>query len=172
MTGAEILMGLQIAGSVIGAVGAISGGQNQSAIAEYNALLSERDAKAAKIAAADEEAKLHRQRAQVSSAQRVAAGKSGLVLEGSPIEVFGDTVYQAELDAQRIRYAGSVEEAKALGQAAGWRMQGRAAKTAGYIGAGSSLLTGLSGLKLPTKTETLGGGNSVNPRFGEAFGSI
>jgi hypothetical protein len=55
-----------------------------------------------------------------------------------------DTATQAELDALAIRYGGEVGAARARSAAGLERMYGREKKTAGWIGAGTSLLTGMS----------------------------
>jgi len=133
-----------VAGGVASAAGSLSAGQSQSNMAKYNAAVSEREAAQAREAAKFEEARNRKASESLLSSQRAAFAKGGVTSEGSPLLVQAETAEEAEIDALALRYSGSVAEARAKSQAALDRMQGRAAKTTGYIGAGSSLLSGAS----------------------------
>jgi hypothetical protein len=75
---------------------------------------------------------------------------------GSPVLVMEDSVKQGALDALAIRYGGDVEAARQRSAANLYKMQGNNAMTAGFINAGSSLLSGAS------KTMgSVGNGNSA-----------
>jgi hypothetical protein len=70
-----------------------------------------------------------REKAQMLSRQRALYAKSGVVIsEGSPLEVQADTATQYEMDIRRKR------------------QQAKYAKTTSYFKAGSTLLTGMSGM--------------------------
>lgn len=157
MTGLEGLAAAASAVSgVIGAIGAIQSANAQAAAAEYNARIAERNSKiadqnrqmniqTAEIAAEDK----RRENRRVLSAMRAAYGTSGLELAGSPLDVLADTAIEQELDVQRIRYEGRVRGREGAIQMLGLeedatlsRMEGKAAKTAGYIGAAGSLFSG------------------------------
>ena len=116
--------------------------------ADYNAAVAEQDAKAAK-AKAEYDEKAHRENVRkILATQRALYGKSGVSMEGSPLLVMEDTQKQGELDALAIRYGGDVASARSRSEANVARMTGRnnayAAK-AGYIQAGSTLLSGAAG---------------------------
>ena len=146
-----------VASGVIGAVGAIQSANAQAAAAEYNARVQERNAiiadqnrkqdiETAEIAASDK----RRENRRVLASMRAAYGTSGLEMAGSPLDVLEDTALEQELDAQRISYEGRVRGREGAIQMLGLReganlsrMEGRAAKTAGYIGAAGSLVSGV-----------------------------
>lgn len=74
------------------------------------------------------------------SSQRAATGASGVALEGSPLLVIAETSEDAKLDALAIRYSGTEAAVMASARAAADRLSARAARTAGFLGAGTSLL--------------------------------
>lgn len=158
MTGLEGLAAAASAVSgVIGALGAIQAANAQAAAAEYNAKIQERNAiiadqnrkqavETSEIAATDK----RRDNRRVLAAMRAAYGTSGLDLAGSPLDVLEDTAVEQELDVQRIRYEGRARSREGAIQMLGLRedatlsrMEGKAAKTAGYIGAAGQLVGGI-----------------------------
>lgn len=117
-------------------------GQQAKKQADYNASVAEADAAAAKQKAEYDE-KMHRERVRrLLSSQRAAYGKSGVDLAGSPLLMLQDTAKEGELDALAIRYGGDVEASRNRSEANLLRMQGRAARTSGYLQAGGTLLSG------------------------------
>jgi ABC-type molybdate transport system substrate-binding protein len=50
--------------------------------------------------------------------QRVATAKSGVQMSGSSLVALRDTFFNTEMDAIGIRYAGSIEEAAKINEAA------------------------------------------------------
>lgn len=158
MTGLEGLAAVASAVSgVIGAFGAIQSANAQAAAAEYNAKISERNAAIAdqnrkqaietsEIAASDK----RRENRRVLASMRAAYGTSGLELAGSPLDVLEDTAVEQELDTQRVKYEGRLRAREGAIQMLGLRedatlsrMEGKAAKTAGYIGAAGQLVGGI-----------------------------
>jgi len=120
-----------IAGAVgtgISVIGAIQGGKAENSAAQFNADSARMEAQA-------------RETAQRTAAQRqlgsIRAGvsKSGATMEGTPLAVLSESAANAEIDALNTRYSGQRE-------AALYEARGRNAKTAGYVRAGTSLLTG------------------------------
>jgi hypothetical protein len=158
MTGLEGLAAAASAVSgVIGALGAIQSANAQAAAAEYNAKIQERNSiiadqnrqqavQTAEIAAVDK----RRDSRRILASMRAAYGTSGLDLAGSPLDVLEDTAVEQELDVQRIRYEGRLRSREGAIQMLGLRedatlsrMEGKAAKTAGYIGAAGQLVGGI-----------------------------
>lgn len=157
MTGIETLAALAAAASgVIGAVGAVQASNAQAAASKYNAKVADRNAeiadqnrqqsiKTAELAADDK----MRENRRVLSAMRAAYGTSGLELAGSPLDVLEDTSIEQALDVQRIRYEGRLRGREGAIQMLGLkedaalsRMNAKASKTAGYIGAAGQLASG------------------------------
>mgnify|MGYP000874971371 CR=1 FL=1 len=146
-----------LASGAIGAVGAIQSANASAAAAEYNARVQERNMiiadqnrkqsiDTAEIAAGDK----RRENRRVLASMRAAYGTSGLDMAGSPLDVLEDTALEQELDASRISYEGRVRGREGAIQMLGLqeganlsRMEGDAAKTAGYIGAAGSLVGGI-----------------------------
>lgn len=158
MTGLEGLAAAASAVSgVIGALGAIQSANAQAAAAEYNAKIQERNAiiadqnrkqavQTAEITAEDK----RRDNRRILASMRAAYGTSGLELAGSPLDVLEDTAVEQELDVQRIRYEGRARSREGAIQMLGlredatlFRMEGKAAKTAGYIGAAGQIVGGI-----------------------------
>ncbi len=125
-----ILIGVSVAGTVLSAVGQLRASKTQAAAYEYNAKVDKRKA-------------LHEEQAsrtrfkRLMASQRALYAKAGVDLSsGSPIEVLSHTAALGEQEALNIRIGG--QEASALGN-----FYARTTRTAGKIGAGATLLTGL-----------------------------
>ena len=114
-------------GTAVGALGAIGAGKAENSAAQFNADSARMEAQA-------------RETAQRTAAQRqlgsIRAGvsKSGATMEGTPLAVLSESAANAEIDALNTRYSGQRE-------AALYASRGRNAKTAGYMRAGTSLLS-------------------------------
>lgn len=153
----EIATILTLASTVIGAVGAIQQGQAASAAAEYqaqvgemNAILAERRARDADERGKLEEQKKRQEVARIKGQQRAAMGANGVDLTfGSPLDTLVDTAVLGELDALTIRtntareaYEHRVDAVNKRAGAELSRMKGESAKTAGYLSAAGTVLTG------------------------------
>lgn len=142
----------------MGAYAAISGGQAAKKAADYNAAVYEQQANLSQAAAESEAADRRRRARYLLGTQLAATGASNLQLEGSPLLAMVDSGVQEDLEARRIRYKGYLQSVGYGSQAALSRYEGRQAAAAGYIGAGTSLLRGVStiagtyALKPPPKT--------------------
>ncbi len=139
---ATILTIATIVSTVASAAGAIYAATQASSAEEYNAAAAEKQGEQSQMAA-EAEAEDRRRRARYLLGQQlVAAGSSGIALEGSPLSVMVDSGIQEDLEARRIRYRGYLEASGARSQAALSRYQAGQYMTAGYMRAGSSLLSG------------------------------
>lgn len=136
MEAATVMMIASVASAVAGGVSMISSFQRAGAIdrqaeqaaqaaatarqiGEYNAALAEREGEAARQQAAYEEDRARERGEKLKSAQRAAAGKSGIVWgEGSSVLVGATTAEDIELDALMIRHAGDVNAVAAEAKAA------------------------------------------------------
>jgi len=144
-TGAEIA--LAVASAAVSAAGAIAQGNAAKASANYNAAVARQNADIARANAAADADKQERQGGLLAGRQRAAIGASGITPEGSPLEVMADSALESELDALTTNYRGELQ-ARSYGQNATLQgMRGGAAQTAGYIGAGATLLSGASKVK-------------------------
>ena len=123
------MSGMEIAllGSIVGAVGAIQGGNAENSAAQFNA-------QSARMEAESRENAQRAQAKQQLGAIRAGVSKSGATMEGTPLAVLSESAANAEIDALNTRYSGQRE-------AALYEARGRNAKTAGYMRAGTSLLS-------------------------------
>ena len=119
---------LLVASTAFDALGSIAQGESQAKAAEANAEAIRRNA-------AFNEQQQRRQGQARLSAINTAYGKSGVQMEGTPIEVLSQQAGEIELDALATRWMGENESIAKKYEASKYR-------TSGYIGAGSSLLAG------------------------------
>lgn len=133
---------LGLIGTGVSAISSIMKGSSQKEMAEYNAKVAEAEGVAKENAAAYEERMFQRKMDRLLAGQRVGYAKSGVVNEGTPLLVMQDTVGQGEMDSQAILYGGAVGKSRALSQASMYRLYGEQAEAEGWLGAGTSLLSG------------------------------
>lgn len=117
-------------GAGLSVAGALGAGKADASANQFNADAARRESES-------------RENAQRTAAQRqlasIRAGvsKSGATMEGTPLMVLSESAANAEIDALNTRYSGQRE-------AALYDSRARNARTAGYMRAGTSLLTGAS----------------------------
>lgn len=152
---ATIKAGLAIAGAAVSAAGAVSQGRAANQAAKFRAAQlqqqADRDRQLAAQQANDQRDAAARQQASLRA--RVAG--SGTTLEGTPLAILSDIAGESEFQSLRIAASGETAANRALGEAALTRFEGRNARRAGFIRAGSSLLTSASkGLQAATPSPT------------------
>jgi hypothetical protein len=144
------------ASAVIGAMSAMDSAsaasanyQRQAQAADTNATIARNNASGAMQAASANEDAQRRKSAWQLSQQRAALGQSGIAFEGSPLDVYGQSVANAELDALNIRYQVQSQATNYLNQGLMYGQQADAARAsadnaeeAGFLGAATSLLGG------------------------------
>lgn len=114
-------------GTGLSVISSIQSGKAEAKAAQYNADTARAEAQS-------------RETAQRTAAQRqlgsIRAGvsKSGATMAGTPLAVLSESASNAEIDALNTRYSGQRE-------ASLYEARGRNAKTAGYLRAGTSLLS-------------------------------
>ena len=139
---ANIVTGLS---SVVGALGNIQAGQAGAAQAAFQARVLHQQAAFARQRSARQEAVFRRNIKRFRGSQRALLAKAGVrVEEGSPLLLQVETAAQAELDALTIRAGGDITAARLRQEAILQRMRGQSSRTAGFIGAGKSLLSAAS----------------------------
>jgi len=134
---------LMLAGTALGAFGEYQAGQDQSAMAEYNAKVQEREAQAAEQKAMIESRRQAAEAARQMSTLRARMGASGVIsTTGAPLEIQAEQARQSELENAMIGYEGVTEAQRLRSGAAQTRYAGKVAKQASRIKAGTTLLTG------------------------------
>ncbi|EBX6685520.1 hypothetical protein DS275_04015 [Salmonella enterica subsp. salamae serovar Sofia] len=138
-TGVEVAL---VASSVLAAGGAVYSGQQQKKMSNYQAAQAEADAKAAQASARVEAERIRKAgRAQAAQANASLAASGVETGEGTALRIQSDIVGDAEQDAYQTILNGVNQGAKLNAQAQADRISGKNASTAGYISAGSSLLS-------------------------------
>lgn len=138
------LMALTIAGTLVSAGGAIMQGQQANAAAQAQARAQEQQAEADRRSSAfEQEREFKKQQLQLSNA-RAQVGASGVGFAGSPTAVIAANAAQGQLDLSAIQYGSQLRQNALTTQADLTRMEGRAARTASFINAGSAIIGGAS----------------------------
>ena len=118
---------LSTIGTAAGIAGVIGAGKAEGAAADFNAESAQREAQSRENA---QRAQAQRQLASI----RAGVSKSGATMEGTPLAVLSESAANAEIDALNTRYSGQRESAL-------YSARGQNARTAGYMRAGTSLLS-------------------------------
>ncbi|EAT7397495.1 hypothetical protein H1E60_003369 [Salmonella enterica] len=138
-TGVEIAA---IGASVLAAGGAVYSGQQQKKMSNYQAAQAEADAEASKAAAKVEAERIRKAgQAQAARANAALAASGVDTGEGTALRIQSGIVGDAEQDAFQTILTGNNQGARLNAQAQADRISGNNAATAGYINAGSSLLS-------------------------------
>jgi len=137
---------LEAAGLALGVVGGLYQGVAQRSASRYNAAMSKQEAKLAQAQGLEQERMQRIQGLKQLGYSRAMIGKSGVTNSGSLLDQLAYSAGDVELDSQKIRAntANNVNSLKA--QSKLYKQQGKNAMISAGIGAGTSLLTGISGM--------------------------
>ncbi|WP_139512676.1 hypothetical protein [Klebsiella michiganensis] len=128
--------------SLLSGAGAVVSGLQQQKMANYQASQAEADAEAEKASAKVEAERIRKAGRQQASAANAALAASGVDTgEGTALRVTSGITGDAEQDAYQTIFNGINTSNRLRSQAQADRISGSNAATAGYISAGSSLLS-------------------------------
>ena len=133
---------LTLIGAAVGAAGAIAAGQAEANAAEFNADMAQQQAERERDIAARDAKDYQRRNSRLLATARARRAGSGVTSQGSPLMVDEATAAEIELGVQDILAGGAASAYGYQQQAALSRARARSARTAGYLNAGSTLLTG------------------------------
>lgn len=156
---------LSAVGAGVSAVGTIAASQAQAAAATYKQKQEAMLAEDALKRGAQEEQAQRRKASALAGRQRAVLAASGLDLSsGSPLQIQADTATLSELDASVIKDNAKREANYHTASSDLAGMEAKGAKTAGVVGAFSTILGGASNLaeKWYKPTPTAGGGNQFS----------
>lgn len=158
-----IAVALAAVGTGVGVYGAVAQGDAAKDAGKRQQDIANQNAKAEQAAAALEAGQIRRRNLLRLGSQRAGAAKSGVLIDDSAMDVITDSAIQGELEALSAIYSGSSSAAahRNRGSLAAW--EGRRARSASYINAGSTLIGGIG----------LGVGNynqATEPTFGSGGG--
>lgn len=134
---------LAIGGTVISAAGQMAQASAQEDAAEFNAKVQEQQAERERQVADAEASDYRRQGSRQLASARAMRGATGVTGAGSPLLVDEATVREISLGSARLINRGDANANRLKQGAQLSRMEGKNAKTAGYLGAGSTLLGGI-----------------------------
>jgi len=131
-----------LAGTAVSAWSSIQAGRERESAAKYNAQM-EFVQGVKERAARQLQERRHREATQrLLSRQKSLYLKAGVTMEGTPLDVIGQTAAEAEIDALMIRETGQAAYLERLGRMGMFREMGAGYRRAGYWRAGTTLLTG------------------------------
>jgi cytochrome c biogenesis factor len=139
-----LLIAATIGGTALSAVGAMAQGQASYEAAQAQQAALNQQAEADQKAAAFEAAREHRKQQLARSAAIAQVASSGVGLAGSPTEVLAANAREGQLDIAAIQYGSQLRQNQLRTQGKIAAFQGRQARTAGYINAGSAIFSGAS----------------------------
>ena len=136
---------LLLASTVLEAGGKIITGASQSAALKAEAASAERKADEV-LAASTRDAAQRRKEADLvlSRQQAVAAASGGMATDTTVLNLMADTAQEGQYQVATSLYEGKAQRAGLLDQAAIARMQAKQAMLSGFIGAGTTMLNGMS----------------------------
>ena len=133
---------LVVAGTAVSAGAAVYSGIQQKKAADYNAKMSEQNAKAIDVQTREAIRRQREQNRAILSAQRASALTSGVAETGSTLLVAMENARNLERNVTDIATQGNAQQYAALNQATLSRMQGSAAMTSGLLQGTGTLLSG------------------------------
>ena len=133
---------LIVAGTAVSAGAAVYSGIQQKKAADYNAKMSEQNAKAIDVQTREAIRRQREQNRAILSAQRASALTSGVAETGSTLLVAMENARNLERNVTDIATQGNAQQYAALNQATLSRMQGSAAMTSGLLQGTGTLLSG------------------------------
>lgn len=150
-----IMAAASVAQGVMGFKGNRAAARQAQQVAEYNAQVQENQAVILQRARRDQEVSLRQNSERLRATQRVATAASGVRMSGSPLEAMKDAYLNTEIDAARIAYASSIEEANALSNAAITRLSGKAQAAGFNTAALGSVIGSVSAMAQYQQNQTL-----------------
>lgn len=138
------MIGLMAAGSALSVAGNIKQGEAAAEAAEYNAQLSEENARLTRLQAGEDEMRERAANKQTMGSIRAQYGASGLRMDGSAADYAQFAAAVGEKNALDIRMHGERQALAYQKEAAIQRKGGESAKSAGILGAVGAGISGLT----------------------------
>lgn len=160
---------LSIAGTVVSAVGTIASGQAQRQAADFQAAQYEQQAKEERAAAQQQGFEIaHNKKLALSRNQAIAASSGLSATDAGSLDLMGDIARYGTWQEQIAQYGGDSRAAGYNAQAGATRASGKAAQTASFIDAASTIAGGFGSFytKYGSITSGSGGGSNVSLRYG------
>ena len=134
--------GLALGGGLLKGFGGLQQSKFQAGLLDFNSQQSFRDAQIAEQNAEIKAKALRRSGRQLIGKQRVQIAKSGLRLEGTPLELMAESMENVELDAIAIKQKGEFRAKQLRVRAEFEKEQAGATRRAGTLGLITDVLGG------------------------------
>jgi len=136
----------------VGAIGAIQSAQANRDAANHNRDIANRNALISRQQGEAQALQLKRDQMRRMGAARANVGASGVAAEGSALDVLEESAFNAEMDQMTLKYNTQLRMMGFGDQASQFSAEASNAMSAGYMKAGSALLTGASSIYGMTAT--------------------
>jgi hypothetical protein len=146
MTMAWIALGVTVVGAGVTAAASIRQGQAAEVQAQFEADQMAENAKQTRQQAGMAEDEMRSQARKMVGTQLAAQSQAGTQLNGSASDLLRESLFNAESDAQNIRYEGENKARGYTNQAIGTLASGKNAKTNSYMSAAGSLMSSAGGV--------------------------
>jgi len=171
-------VGLAVGSEIYGGLEAARAGKETEALSEYNAAVSESQAKQVEAVTGIKQQRAAEEASRTASTIEAGLGAAGAVTTaGSPLMIQAKQASESELENLMIGYEGAAEAGKYRSAAAMERWQGKMARKAGkrqmwgkFIGAGGTVLSGFAGAKAPAGGNAATTGTKAQSWLNEPFG--
>lgn len=135
---------LAIVSGFVSAVGTLQEAGAKSNAAAFNADVASRNALAVREQTRSSILDKERETRRTLGALRAAYGANGFMFSGSALDVLEDSSVEASYDISKMKYVGRLKEIGYEDERKLAKAQKKAVRTAGYMGAATSVLSGFS----------------------------
>lgn len=148
---------LMLATTALSAVGSIMQGNAAAEAGAAQQQAYQTAAEAERVSSEYEVSRTAEKNRRAASAALVQVAGSGVTLTGSPTEVLADNAIQSQMDIDAIRFGSKIKQNNLITQGQLAMMQGEQKQQAGFIGAATSVASGLTQLYAPRSSVKFGG---------------
>ncbi len=148
---------LMLATTALSAVGSVMQGNAAAEAGDAQQAAYRQAAEAERVSSEFEVSRTAEKNRRATSAALVQVAGSGVSLTGSPTEVLADNAIQSQMDIDAIRFGSKIKQNNLITQGDLAKMQGDQKQQAGYLGALTSVGSGLTQLYTPRNSIKFGG---------------
>lgn len=135
-------MAVGLIGAVVSGIGTFMQMQAQADAAEYNEAVAQRNARAVTEQTTNDIQDKRAQNRRVLASMRAGFAQNGFEMAGSPMDVMTDTIFEQEYDVAKLKFEGKMKAEGYKEKAVLFDMEADAARTAGFIGLATGILSG------------------------------
>ncbi len=146
-----------IASTALSATGSIMQGNAAAEAGAAQQQAYQQSAEAERVASEYEVTRTAEKNRRAASAALVQVAGSGVSLTGSPTEELADNAIQSQMHDDAIRFGSKIKQNNLITQGNLAMMQGEQKQQAGYLGAATSVASGLTQLYTPRASVKFGG---------------